>query len=235
MTLNYTSAFSFIVRPLRLMIAIAAFTFSVLSVSAQSSGGGADVIALPVKLEYFNFQLIAPRKLELNWKTAEQFVTNISYELQRAVDGYEFKTIAVLFPPDNSPTPTIYQFRDDFSALNVKNVIFYRIKQIQNSKVSFSDVRAYRISKDQSGVIIKTFPNPATNFLQVNIYSDKKTKGSILAYDMMGKSIFNKQVSVEEGSNNFNIDEVSDLNKGMFFIKVILGDELVKTERIIKQ
>jgi hypothetical protein len=215
-----------------MMMVLAAVLF--FSLSLYSQGGGFDVIALPVKLEYFNLQLTAPKKIELNWKTAEQFVTNISYELQRAADNYEFKTIGVLLPPDNSPTPTVYRFRDDFSNVNVKKVLFYRIKQTQNGKISFSDVKAFRLTNDASGIIIKTFPNPVTNYLQLNIYGDKKSKASVIATDLAGKTLLQKEVMVEEGSNTYNLPEVAGLIKGVFFLKVMMGGEVQKIEKLIK-
>lgn len=213
-------------------LCLAAICFiSPVRLAAQATSGSS--ISLPVKLEYFHIFLTAPKKVELEWKTAEQF-TNVVYELQRAVDNYNFSTIGTITPPDNSATTRVYNFTDDFSAVLVKKVLFYRIKQIQNAKISYSDVKAFRFTADKSGPLVEAFPSPVASTLQVNIYTEKKTEASITAVDMSGKILFTKVVAAEEGNNTYNIDETASISKGVFFLRVFLDGKLQSVKKMLK-
>jgi hypothetical protein len=209
-----------------------ALLFSV-QISIAQTGAGIDNISLPVKLEYFNIEQTSPKKLLLNWKTAEQY-TNVVYELQRALDNYEFSTIAYILPPDNSSTPRTYEYRDDITGLNVKKVLFYRIKQTQNGKTSFSDVKAFRMDAGGSETLMQVFPNPVKNSFQVNIYTDKKSAANLLLQDINGKTVWAKTLVAEAGNNTYNINEAAGMSGGSYFMRVLLNGELIAVKQIIK-
>ena len=209
------------------------FMCFVLSAKGSFGQGGFQVISLPIKLEYFILQQSAPKKIDLSWKTAEQY-TGVTYELQRAEDNYEFKTIAVILPPDNSTTQHVYQYSDDYSDVTVKKVLFYRIKQIKNAMLTFSEVKAFRINAESGGPLVQTFPNPVSTSMQVNVYTEKKAAVTLIANDMTGRTLFTKTMEAEEGNNTYNITEVGQISKGVFFLRVYLDGDIFLVKKIIK-
>ena len=72
------------------------------------------------------------------------------------------------------------------------------------------------------------YPNPAQNEISVNIYLIS-AKLSACVYDMLGNKIM-ENVSV---SNQMKFD-ISSLSKGIYFLRVMNGNEIVNTEKFIR-
>ena len=69
-------------------------------------------------------------------------------------------------------------------------------------------------------------PNPAQNFVNVNIASTVKENVRLMIYDATGKNIFSQNASLISGNNNIKIN-VNKLSLGNYFIKVAGTNQIV--------
>lgn len=84
--------------------------------------------------------------IEIKWE-ADTERDNKQFEIQRSIDGDEFKTIGLIFTIEPSDSPKKYFFKDDLKGVERKKV-FYRIKQINNAdQYRYSDIVATELQK----------------------------------------------------------------------------------------
>jgi hypothetical protein len=205
-----------------------------LSVNCSPDSGGLGWGALPVRLELFEANLQNQVKVDVTWKTAEQW-TNIHYEIERGEDAYHFKTVGIVTPPDNLPTTRSYHFLDDIHTILRTNVLFYRLKQVnKDNKVSYSYIIAVRIRNGDEKDIVKTWPNPFTEGLQVNFYAEEKSVITTRVLMMDGRLMLQEKFYAEKGNNVFNISNAGKLSMGTYIVQVWKNNNLVTTERLIK-
>ncbi len=80
---------------------------------------------------------------------------------------------------------------------------------------------------------IKAFPNPTNDKLSVELQSSFEGKGTLNIYDLKGSVILSKNVDLNKGFNNFNI-ETSQMAKGNYYL-IIQGENWVgEPQSIIK-
>jgi endoglucanase len=117
-------------------------------------------IVLPVKFLAFS-GVKKGNDILLEWKTANE-INAASYEVQRSKDGINFFSIANTTAAGNSIN--VYN-STDISPYEGTN--YYRIKQIDgNGLYSFSNV--IRIDAGKLSSSITLFPNPATDWIQID-------------------------------------------------------------------
>jgi hypothetical protein len=152
----------------------------------------------------------------LSWAaTNERDLKN--YEVQTSNDGIIFKTIATILPTNTSN----YSFENN----DVLGKSFYRLKlnDIDNT-FTYSKIVPVTISCDN--VSISVYPNPASDFLHVNINSAASSRA--LVYNTDGK-----RMSITILRNGDNIISIKNLPKGMYVVKVV-NDTNSKMYRITK-
>ena len=76
---------------------------------------------------------------------------------------------------------------------------------------------------------VSVYPNPTTDFLQLTIENENLKKFRYQLYDMNGKLLKNKKITVNETSIAFN-----NFLSATYYLKVIKGNKEVKTFKIIK-
>jgi hypothetical protein len=152
----------------------------------------------------------------LSWAaTNESDLKN--YEVQTSNDGIIFKTIATILPTNASS----YSFENN--AVSGKS--FYRLKlNDRDNTFTYSKIVPVIISCDS--VSINVYPNPASDFLHVNISSIALSRA--LVYNTDGKLMYN--AILQNGDNTIDI---KNLPKGMYVVKV-LNDADSRMYRITK-
>lgn len=80
---------------------------------------------------------------------------------------------------------------------------------------------------------LKVFPNPATEYVMVELQSDEIKDGIIQMYDMNGRLVYNEKFNVTQGPNRI---ELSDLNSSQYILKVSNSSgEVLQTFKLIKR
>ncbi|MCK5857424.1 MAG: T9SS type A sorting domain-containing protein [Bacteroidales bacterium] len=77
------------------------------------------------------------------------------------------------------------------------------------------------IESNKQEVIVKAFPNPASNM--INFTFPKSNKVSIAVFDVAGKEIMNKMIDGSNGSYRMNI---SELNTGIYFYQIAFDNTI---------
>lgn len=80
----------------------------------------------------------------------------------------------------------------------------------------------------EQGNSLKLYPNPSNSILNIDIQTDISS-GSIDIYDMLGKHIFNKEIT----SNTISPIDIADWNNGIYLIK-IASKNITETIRFVK-
>ena len=78
---------------------------------------------------------------------------------------------------------------------------------------------------------LQVYPNPAKDFLYVNLGSRSDKEGILEIYDLSGRMVLN--LETQPGYQIFNVD-VQDLNRGMYIIRRFESGQLVGRSKFIK-
>jgi hypothetical protein len=169
-------------------------------------------IALP--FSFIEFSVVySGKNVNLNWQIKNEYKKIISFDIERSIDGIEFKKIGTNFKNNNN----LYNYTDNNILEIISNkVIFYRIKTYyEDNNVEFSNIQKI----NQSIVInpIYIYPNPTFN--KINILYKAKDVGfkTLKLVDIQGETVLIKTFNTQIGNNNISID-VSILKNGTYLI-----------------
>lgn len=180
---------------------------------------------LPLKLTSFTAHQ-QQSGVTLRWNTAQERNTS-HFEIQKSTDGRNFSTIGQAAAAGYSHAFTSYSFTDSRPLSKVNH---YRLKMVDNDgKVAYSKVVVVRT--EIAGIQLQVFPNPATSGIQLQ--TGIKGDLQIMIYDAKGRQVKRLLAKNEGISTSFSID-VSYLNKGIYYVKV-LGENELQTTSFIKK
>ncbi len=167
----------------------------------------------PVKLLSFNGNVIE-NKPNLYWNTASE--ENFDhFEIERSIDAANFKTITEVRSKATNGNGASYTIIDAYPYAGVN---FYRLKMVdRDGSFAYSDIIKLETIKKQIAVI-QLYPNPANEFVNVDVQSDKKQKVNLAIYDMMGKQLTQNTISLNEGINNTIVD-LKTLTGGVYILQ----------------
>jgi hypothetical protein len=198
--------------------------------ASNTLGGGIDLIAitglfnsntstvaLPLKIKSWNIVILDQRKI-LSWKIEN--TENCDWiEIERSVDGREWKAIAKLLP--NWQNFTDEEVTD--------NKCFYRLKLKEKVGDSvFSDVKMV-----QGKELINTVRAIADNRkLNLSFVAQQQSECEMALYSLEGKQLCKEKFSAKKGANLFSFD-VPDF-KGPAVLQLLIGKQVINTRVMIK-
>jgi hypothetical protein len=187
--------------------------------------------ALPVELIAFTGTK-KQRDVVLNWSTANER-NNKGFEVQRAVDGSNWAKVVFVNGAGNSAQVNRYTATDADPFGRTTNVLYYRLKQTDlNGMVSYS--RTITVNNTTAIYSASVTPNPFSGSLQLDMMSPSGGKAIIAITDLSGKVITEQNYFCNEGPNRLSIDHLDALKAGMYFVTIIMNDEVI-TQKVIKQ
>lgn len=114
------------------------------STTGASPLGFSSSAMLPVNFVSFNASKTSETVIGLTWTTTDE-VNNSHFEIQRSIDGTNFKSIAIVLPDVDNNNIHMYRYNDKYST---QGVVYYRIRQVDiDGKDKFSPVRVINGSK----------------------------------------------------------------------------------------
>lgn len=168
---------------------------------------------LPVELMDFSANCQS-NGVELSWETASE-LNNDYFIIEKSNDMSTYSQIAQIRGAGNSTTQSTYHFVDD----KYNGLTYYRLSQVDfNGKRNIFDPIAKECSEDKAE-IISIYPNPATEWFILGLPSDEIAKIQIL-------NITGMIVSEREEVSSVSKIDISSLAKGVYIIKVLIGDEI---------
>ncbi len=187
-------------------------------------------------VKYANFSAsIYNNGVQLNWVT-EYESQNDYFEVQRSFDGTNFNTIGLVLDAESTVNNyTNYRFKDNASILAQKDVIYYRLKQIdKNGSFTYSTTIAVRL-KAKEGVKIQTWPNPFTQKIVIGFTATNAVQAVVKLINANGQVVLTQQSQANKGYNNLVITNVSQLTAGTYIAQIIVNNEVIGSQKIIKQ
>lgn len=163
-------------------------------------------------------------EVSLNWQTS--FETNNDYfTIERSIDISTWENIGSLPGAGNSNNLSTYNFIDQ-SPIN--GISYYRIKHTDyNGVVTYSKVVA--IETQGSSSRIKLFPQPSSSYVQINL-DDYKNENLVISI-LNSRGIVLKRLTSATSSTYI---DVSDLNYGIYFIRVESNKERPQMVKLVK-
>jgi hypothetical protein len=181
-------------------------------------------VILPVK--FLGFNVVKKNNDGLiTWQIENESSITDRYEIERGLNGVDFKKVYTVFPKNNGSSTNSYDLTDaNLTAQNASGGIFYyRIKQIdKDGKFVYTSIKSLRLTS--KAIALSIFPNPVKNFATISIDIEKDTKGTITINDASGKQIQNIQLALFKGSNIKKIN-LTNLAAGSYILKVQTATE----------
>jgi hypothetical protein len=167
----------------------------------------------------------------LNWATATE-INNKGFEVERSLDGSNFKTIGFVEGNINSGSVKNYRFTDNRALEMFAGAsVYYRLKQVDlDGNYSYSNIA---LLNTEEGSDINLYPNPFNSTTGVYVNATEDANVTIEVKDIMGRSIALTTASVVKGGQYLTIEALSTVADGMYLVQVELNGEL-KSFRVQK-
>jgi Secretion system C-terminal sorting domain len=193
---------------------------------------GFDYAALPVK--YASFSAVAfDNAVTLKW-VSEQEINNRHFEVERSLDGTNFKMIGIALDGFATGSQKNYQFKDNGVELQNKKTAYYRLRQVDNDgKSNYSTTLAVKL-QGQAGVIMQTSPNPFTENLNIRFAATTTGVAEIQLISFNGQKVITKQSTISKGYNTLQISGLSKLAPGVYAAQLIMDGVVIGAQKIIK-
>jgi hypothetical protein len=186
---------------------------------------------LPVTFVSFNAAYVASNTVKVAWSTTNEINTNY-FEVERSVDASSFAGVGQVAASQSGETTNSYSFNDYLSGVNT-SVVYYRLKIYdQDGRISYSKIVSVRLGEPATKVSM--YPNPASDFTVVNLYSEKQSLAMMRLIDNAGKQLLYRSYNVNSGNNSLMIDQLSNLPKGIYIVQITMNNT-VYTEKLVKK
>jgi endonuclease/exonuclease/phosphatase family metal-dependent hydrolase len=180
---------------------------------------GASEAPLPVKLIEFSAAK-QNTAVKLNWATSQE-INSKEFVVERSANSVNFETIATVAARGNSSTTTFYQATD---VRPVQGNNFYRLRSVDlDGKTELSKILKINFAK---AFTVSLTPNPASQYLVVNL-TNRQEPITMQLIDASGRLV--QQTILLNDVNRISLHNV---NKGVYFVKLIATSESY-TEKLI--
>jgi sortase (surface protein transpeptidase) len=192
-------------------------------------------IALPVKLIGFDARL-QKESILLTWSTASEW-NNDYFEVERSADGRNYTAIGNRIKGAGNSTKINSYELSDFSAGNMHaKQVLYRLKQVDfDGAVHYSHTVSVMLTGQPSSSLFNTvvYPNPSYAGEATLEYTlSEKSAVNISIFNLHGQLVkILKQEDVAEGQYKLTLP---DLESGVYFVKVNIGEETRALKVIVK-
>ncbi|MDF2193387.1 T9SS type A sorting domain-containing protein [Paraflavitalea sp. CAU 1676] len=175
--------------------------------------------ALPITLVNFKAQKQGDSKVYLSWRAESQ--SNFKeFILERSTDGVRFSAVATIEGKEGLSAD--YSYLDDIGA-QAASRLYYRLKQVDNDG-RFEYSRILNVILNIAGITIRVAPNPARDYVTINITADRKLPVAIHVVDNLGRLLIIQRTSVDKGDNIIRLNNTNTLQNGNYNVVVTAGD-----------
>ena len=184
---------------------------------------------LPLSVLSFSATKVNASLNEIKWHTAGEI--NIDFfKVQKSTDGRNYSDMPnASIPAQNTIAGSSYSLRDatPFAGYN-----FYRLSIVERSgRISYSSVAVINNNETQF-VDWRIFPNPATDFIQVEKTGQQNEPLSIHISNAAGQTLLAKEYK-ENQPQIISLD-VRNLTKGIYFLRIKTANG-ISTKQFMKQ
>jgi len=172
-------------------------------------------VSLPFPVEWLDFRALAmpDLRVKLDWMTATE-TNNIGFSVFRSYDDTNliWEKIGFVEGKGFSSTVSAYEFTDRRPG---KGLIYYQLQQLDfDGGFSYSEIRSVYVG---SGFQISVYPNPANDFLHVQM-DGEASEVSYLLFDYAGKLIDEGSLDLSRGPAKLDLEGLSE---GLYALQVL--------------
>jgi hypothetical protein len=188
--------------------------------------------AQPTAYAFLDFSgKVLKQKAEISWVTTQELNLH-HFNVQRSYNGFEYLTVSSTDAKGTTTGKTSYKFTD-LNATSGSENILYRLQCVdKNGNVSYSSIIRLQMSGHQPRITVMN-SSVIKNELHLNISSIEEKPAFILISNQQGIAVKKLPVALFNGTFSQALD-ISSLAKGMYFITINTGADLLR-ERFIKQ
>jgi Ig-like domain CHU_C associated/Secretion system C-terminal sorting domain len=156
-------------------------------------------------------------------------------EVERSTDGSNFTKIGTVKGLPVTNLSNDYSFYDNLPGV-VAKVVYYRLNIISEAGIAKrSDVLPVRL-KDLRKDRITVSPNPASDFVNINILAGKGGRAMVRLYNAEGRIVKDiRDQQLFTGSNSILINDLGKFSNGTYTIQVTIDGESFNQQLIIKK
>lgn len=178
---------------------------------------------LPVSLLDFTAQK-AKDFVALKWSTASELNSDY-FAVERSINGFNWQTIGNVKAHGTTSTRQDYKFTDEAPNTGIN---YYRLRQVDaDGKFAYSEVRTVDFTNKW---VVHMYPNPATDYLVLEINSEKDEKGSISIQTSLGSTIFIKEQMLSKGKNVIRLNQIQPLAQGSYIVTFATKDNIYRSK-----
>ena len=168
---------------------------------------------LPVDIIYFAGRLNG-NIISLTWKTGTE-INLKHFDIEKSYNGTSFNAFATVPATGTSQ----YSFNDNISKETGRR-IYYRLKKIDtNGSFSYTGIFSVHVPLNQ---IFTVSPNPAGNYINVQLKETNVYNAQIFIFDLAGRSVISQPYKT--GGSAVTIP-VNQLHNGAYFVKLFVNGE----------
>lgn len=182
---------------------------------------------LPLRITNFSVTR-SGANAEISWTGVEED-SNVEYTLERSTDTRNWNTI---FSKKLAAASAFnnHQFLDVSPATPYS---YYRLKY----KGASNEVKYTQIKKvDFAGAVpVQISPNPATDFLQIELTANDAGKCAVWLYSIDGKEVLKKQVAVNKGYNKLPLALAPQTPDGVYNATILMNGQVFFRKIVISK
>ena len=190
---------------------------------------------IPARLVDFSASIGDDREVNIRWTTTFEQGTD-RFEIERSLDGVEFKKIGEVKSVGNSQVRKEYSYNDRLSSstLNKKDV-YYRLRLVNlDERSELTKVLVIRLVNTHTTKTIAVTPNPAKNDINVQVQLREKSYVVMKVTNSRGEEVARKSTRGGTGLNSFSMEGTSRLTPGVYIIEVIVNGSERMITRLVK-
>jgi len=190
------------------------------------------LIDVPLDLELSRFKANQVKQGVSNAWTTQNEKSISSFVLERSTNGQTYSAINSQ-KAKGTGSRNEYRYLDEEALSLGVDRLYYRLKMTaEGGKVSYSQTEVINLSETALEEM-SVFPVPFDRELEIELALPNDEDVSLVISDVIGREVWNKEVSFERGSSHHTLD-LSPLPNGTYFLKVKTAGK-VETRKIIKQ
>ena len=176
-------------------------------------------------------------KVSFNWHSQDEFDPHLVYELQRAVDGKNYSTIAEIKAQGNGGGQ--YQISDPAYPQIKSEALSYRLKYIAQGQVILLEPlvkKALPVSKpkvNRWAAYPSLLPNPQNGQLKVKYQMENEGGVHIELRDELNKSVSLTEYPQQKKGNYLKTIDMAIFPKGLYLLIVKINEDQVSQYQIM--
>lgn len=184
-------------------------------------GSGKPQFVLPVNLVTFKV-LLVNKTSNLIWTVADE-VKFYAYNVEWSSDGERFQIIGVIYPNSRMNSAASYAFQHERTFVGNN---YYRLKMIEkDGSFKYSPVRKVVVGENLK---LNIYPNPAQQFITVDLNGTLQPFTEIVMTDPSGKEV--RRVKLSSNTSNISLQ---NLLPGLYLIKLLENGKSISNHPII--